>query len=675
MQKLVKHLSANKYLELTFVAIISFVIACIYMGQSFSNFNTTVLGKAGDHTSGIIYANFTHTQKPWPGYTSLANYPFGENMRIPISATTQIPSLIHWTFSKVVNPVAAWNLLVLLGYVVNALITYLFIRWLTKNRGVALFGAYALSFTPYHAFSSTGQIAGMFSGLFVLALWRFLILWREPSLRNATILGLLFGFSYYTDGYFILLSFVMILSLWLSVISYYLVINRGSYVRVKNQLLSFLQSSIIAFVCLLPLLWVNKKYASEISDILGNARNNILVEAQTYSAQLSHYVNPRSVLYIGAVVTMLALGYFVILALKLKKDTHFIGWLLVTFTLVSLLFSLQPKLKLGSIEVYSPSFLIISLTSVWRVFGRLYILVTIGAVTMAALALKQLTDRYRNYRIPIIIFAISMAIVDLGAASLRYRKPTFSYADVPYVYQWLGKNEHEAKSTRALAEYPLEGYGYQADYFTYVQVSHKPILNANLHNSPQKNLKQSILGINDPQTIPVLRALGIDLVNVRDITYKRSKLDIKIRDSVRSNPQLKMLFTEKNKGDGIDSYLILQGKTASYALTIPATTQLRTILKPQGSVDYVASGNVNLVPEILPNAKPRKVVTLSFDMLSSTLRNATIVQNGKLLWSGSISNNKQTIRINALSDKPVNIYTEEGVPLAETTLRNLQIID
>ena len=686
LQVIYEFLRTKNAVEWTVVATLFAIISATYMGGSFANFNSIVLGKAGDHTAGIMFVNFTHPLRPWPGFSSLTNYPYGENFRIPISATTQGQLLTHWLFSKATSIVTGWNLMVFLGYMCNALIMYAFVRWLTSNKYVAFFAGLAVTFNPYHAFASTGQIAGMFSGIFVLALWRFILLWKKPSPTNALILGVLFGVSFYTDGYFILISLAMIAGLWISILSYYLLLAKVSFQKIKPQLYCFLQSNIVALLCLLPLVWINLTFANEIGELLGGARSNIALEAHTYSARLIDYAKPSSVLYLGISIIGLMIFYFWNLRKSIrntrklylaKNDIRlFFPWTVVITTLIALWLSLQPTYNIGNLTLYNPSFIIISVTSVWRVFGRLYIVVAIGSVILASLGLLKITEKYPRYRAVIIAIVSILLMTELAIPSLRYRQPSFNYNEAPRIYTWLA-NDPSARNIRAIAEYPLEGYGFETKYFTYIQISKKPIINANIKNNQHADLKLSIIGINDPQTLPVLRSLGVDIVNIRDISKKRAGRELKIRNAARSNHALKLFMYSDQPDEQLDSYAILPGELADYALGFDSASSIRSNLVSNGTAEYVfqKDATMKLIP--LTKSAPTGKARVIFDIYSKTKRSVSIIQDGKVLWNGDINDVRQTISASAKVDQPIHIYSEtvanDSNSVIVTNLRAMRI--
>lgn len=676
--KITTFIFSHRYLEWICITIIFATISSFLMGQSFSRCSSVVINGPGDHTSGIIYATFTHPNKPWPGYTKLTNYPYGENLRIPISATTQIPSVLHWIISKSTNLVCGWNILVMLGYLSNAIIMYAFIRWLFNSKYIAFFAAYAIAFTPYHIYSSTGQIAGMFGSLFILLLWLFLHILVRPSNPKGALLGVLLGLGFYTDGYFILIGGVMLLSFWVASLSYVFFVRSDGIRRYKKQLLALVVASLTATMCLLPLIWINHAYSTEINELLGNARGNLAVEAQTYSARMAAYVNPKSIIFLGVSTILLSVVYlfnFKKLTLvetgprSAKYPMLFFSWITLILTLVSFLFSLQPELYIAGFKIYTPSFIIISLTSVWRVFGRLYLLVSLGLVTLASLGLVYILDRYPKQKKVLSIVIMVILIMELGIYPATQKIMYFDYGNPPAVYNWLKSNQE----IDAIAEYPLFETRYQAEYFTYLQISGKPILNANLHNSPQKLLKQSIQGLNDPQTIPVLRALGIDLINVRSSYIDEQA--IATHESIRNNKYLEHVFHDRNETRAIDSFLIKPGKVSRYAVVFTRSGEFKSILKSNGTTDYITLKDIDLNLELLPSAIAQKSLIISFELKSEQSRDVTITQNGKHLWNGAVNSDEQIIALEVSTEHPISVHTQQSGDQNYLTLAGLQVIE
>ncbi len=680
MLLLVKRINKKVLLRWVGVSVLFFLITWLYMGPSLTHSASVVLSKPGDHTAGIMYNTWVHPGSPLLGFSGLTNYPFGENLRQPLALTSFIPSTAHLILSHFTNVVFAWNLLVLFGYMSTAIVMFGMMHWLTKNWWVAFIVAYAVTYTPYHVFASWGQIAGLLGGIFTLALWQFLAMWRRPSMVKATRLGTILGIGFYTDGYFVLIGVVMLLALWIAVISYALIIP-GMRGKIKRQLRDLALATTTALVMVLPLVWINFHYASRINSIFGNARGNIAHDAQTYSAQLPMYLNPKTLLFLGFSLVLLAFvglwftwqEYIENRKKRIGLDSQlFVGWMATVLCLLAIWISLRPKVSIWGITLYNPSSLIISLTSSWRVFGRLYALVIIGVGILAGLGLMNLIHKHPTRRYWVIGLIMFLLAGELWVFRPNTPGNNFNYTRAPSEYYWLKDNPN----VRAVAEYPLDEPpqgSYLSDYYTLQEISKKPLLNTLLPNSPETPLRRSIGGINDPQTLPVLRALGIDLVNIRPVDSDNKKLDVRIPAS--KNTELQRIFSYNKVGFQVDSFIIKPGPVANYALVVPHLQYFQILLKTDGGVDYMLDDDTELAIVRLPNSVESNEVRVSFNASSDSERSATIVQNGKTIWSGTLSSDTQNISFNALPNHSVTIYNQKSAMLTHLTLSKLQVID
>ncbi len=689
------------------VTLIFLLVSWLHMGSSLSQCRNVVLSEPGDHTSGMIYQGWLQPLNPVLGGSQLTNYPYGENLYQPTSLSTIVSSTSHLALSQIAGPVCGWNLLILSGYMSTALIMFGFVRWLTKNNYVAFFAGYAITFTPYHAFASWGQPAGLYSALFILAFWLFALLWRKPSAIRATMLGLVLGVSFYTDGYFILFSGVCLLTFFSA---YFIVAIKLRHKRTRSSLrprIRYLMLvAVIALLFLLPLAWINLHYADKISNYFGAARGNIAYDAQTYSARPHMYLTPptQSPL-IGSKVEkiqeqvfddtskpgLVFLGYSIVgLAiytswlLWTKRRTaewsveRFDGLAFIAFTSLLLVFfalwiSLRPRSYIGNFPVPNPSMLVIKLTSAWRVFGRLYMLVSIGAVTMAAVGLASLMTRFSGWkRILVFTGLFILMTLELRSFPASTVTTTFNYKDAPMVYEWLSTQSN----VRAIAEYPLDEIpqgSYLGDYYTFQQISGKPILNSILPNSPNASLRRSIAGINDPQTLPVLRALGIDVVNIRPLNPDNNSLP-DARYAARNNSELERVFSHESQHP-MDSFLVKPGYTAKHALTISPLHYYQLKYTTAGSVEYLmGSGTTFSVIELPGNTEGPRTITASFVVRADSKKNSAILQDGRVLWSGIIEGAPKQLILQVRSDKPFTIYCEDGSTQTQLYISELQIV-
>ncbi len=671
----------RKYLLWAGVSLLFLLITAVHMGSTFTNPTTQVMNNPGDHTAGIMYTSWVNPDFPIPGVTSLTNYPFGENLRQPLAVTTIVPQALHLIFSKVSTIAFGWNMLVLLGYMSNALVMFGFMYWLTKNGWASLFAAYAVTYTPYHAFASMGQIAGLLSAIFIAAFWQFMAMWRKPSWIKGAILGAIFGVGFYTDGYFILIGLVLLMSLWVASVGYGLLIGRlGGLVRILPQLRALALASVVAAAMLLPLAWINFRYSAQIESIFGTARGDIVGNAQTYSAQLAMYVNTKSLIFLGFSVLALAVVGLVLLWRDYRKSdkqqllkpdsTVFAGWAAAITALLATWISLRPKGQLLGLTIYNPSAVIITFTSAWRVFGRLYVLVAVGCAVLAGLGLAWLMRRFSNYKYWIVAASFLLVAVELWTFSPPAPAANFDYQKAPPVYSWLKDNP----KVRAVAEYPLDNppYGeYLSDYYTFQEISSKPLLNTLLTNSTNSALRQSLAGINDPQTLPVLRALGIDMVNIRPANVDGQSFDL--RPVAAGNAELEKTFSHDGRWH-IDSFLIKPGKAAAYALVMPGLEHTRIVLTADGRAVYKVGDDSSLSLFRLPNAPAASSVEASFVIAADSERQATIVQNGTVLWSGTLTPVGQSVSLKASPDYPITVHNQITTQPTQISISKLQAL-
>jgi hypothetical protein len=677
--------------------LIFLLLSWLHMGPSLTDCSNTVLSGPGDHTAGLLYTSWINPSSPFQGTSNLTNFPYGEDLSQPTAITSVLPTSAHLALARFTGTTCGWNILILVSYMANSLLMFGFIRWLKKDTYIAYFAAYAVTFTPYHAFASQGQPAGLFGILYLLILWQFIALCKKPNFIKALSLGLLFGTSYYTDGYFILFSGVTLLAFWIALVSYSLMVHRNILI-IKNQIRGLLLASILAILFLLPIGWIQHSQSEKIESYLTNVRGELNFEAQKFSASPYMYIVPTvNFPFVGEHIQgiqkklfnddskpgLIFLGYSVIALsvvglhsiwkdYRIKKASAkglnqelLVGWTLVILAILAFWFSLKPNAMLFGAQINNPSSFIITLTPAWRVFGRLYAIVDIAMVILASIGLYRITLRYPAKKFVFFGLVMLILIFELRAFPATNSTDAFNYSDSPAVYSWL-KTQPDI---RGIAEYPLDEPPqgkFLADYYTFQTISGKPILNSFIPNSPQSGLRRSIAGINDPQTIPVLRALGIDLVNIRQTD----------QESNRSN-ELESIFSHTTSKHPFDSFLVKDGKVASYALIIPTLKYYQLKISTDGTAKFLIGNNTNLLVLKLPtqtvNSEPQ---TVSFSISADTNRQASIIQNGSVLWSGVIDQSVKPIEMKALVGVPITIITQESPQeIAHITLSNLRVIE
>jgi hypothetical protein len=212
-------------------------------------------------------------------------------------------------------------------------------------------------------------------------------------------------------------------------------------------------------------------------------------------------------------------------------------------------------------------YLLFKVTQTWRVLAREFVVVNIAAVALAMIAMLLLAQRFlRNRpRLRMLLFGLTFLTIFVQYqpfTPFAGSGGTFSYAtDVPSIYYWL----RDQRDIQHIAAYPLDKVGETASttyYLTMQFVHKKQLLNSVLSNSPQEPVRYSITDLTAPQTIPVLRGLGIDTLVISGVSAQ----------DVAAVPGLEVLrsqiFDDQVARGVIVVAKILPGPTQDYALTL-----------------------------------------------------------------------------------------------------------
>lgn len=643
----------------TSVTLIFALLSWLYVGNALLTCGgmNIATGGPGDGTAGLTWLSWIDKGGPVPGFTHLTNAPFGETLRDPFQITSLFNISGMWLFSVLTgSSICAWNIMVFLGYMSSALAMFAFIRWLLKNNYIAFFAAVAVTFTPFHQMNAQGHLSYMFNFFFILAIWAFLVFWRNPSKRNILLLGLATAACVYEDGYFILLGGILMSSL---IIGAFL-IDKFLFKKDLRYLLARVKGTLgfiaIFILFLAPVALVQLKYASQITSTLASSRGDIMSEATVYSARPIEYLLPadnhpampdsystwrqeglhgsnftESTLFIGFSVFILAILAWVFMIkrglLRTKIHGMPLGFIVgvLTFALVcAFLVSLQPTITVFGQKLPLPSWFLIQVSANWRVLARLFVIVDVCAVILAAIGLYYLVKNWRPRKQTLVIIAVTIfALFELLTQS---RAVVYNYNDSPAVYNWL-KTQNNVKT---IAEFPIgEQPSWQAiTYFTYQQVHGKALFNSSRSDSPQRPLRMSMLGLNDPQTLPILRTLGVDMVLSHDKPADNSELQFVRYDE------------SKDGKDKVWTYRILPGEKADYALVMDKGFHLPEVKKQHSSTTMGTYGTLMFQGLNDKAAKNKDDVRVSLKAVATKEapkdQLVTFMQQGVVLWQGTL---------------------------------------
>ena len=650
----------------------------LYMGPALTDCTSSILGSPGDSTAGGIWTAFQYGELsggPWRTGTPYLNAPVGEEFQNPHLVTAQVLFLPLFGLSHVIGPVCSWNALVVVGFLSAAAAMYGFIRWLTASEGAALFGALAFTFSPYRLMKAEGHLAYLFSAGLVLLIWALIAFWMQPSRSRILAVAGSLALLAYTDGYYILLGGVAMTGFIPAVAIATLVGGRRS--ALITRLVGLLAAGGISLLLCLPIGITLLRSGSEISQTVTRQE----AELTTYSARLQEYLIParkhpvlskvfgsyqdrhlhgsnysEQTLYLGW--TVLGLAFIGVIRSRrldeLPEASKLCVPILATLTLIALVFSAPPSIHLpAGVTLPMPSRAIFSVAEFWRVYARFFLLVHAALVPLAAVGLayvlRSATIKRRGWIVAGVTAVLAMEFVTV---------PTrWSYAKAPQEYKWL-----EARSEiETIAEYPFwlppsdQAYAYK----TWQVLHKKRLLNSGYADGPRQPLRMGVFGLANPQSVPVLRRLGIDAVVVH---AEEIEFPLEEEPPPGLEPQARFGKTQ--------IFRVLQGSPYDVALGVGDGFHFPGP-RGWGSIHWMKTeGELHIYR--LAGSHARAEVRLVAESPGPP-RSLVIRQDGRVIWNGDVSD-PQRIQFEALIGRPIVLTTSpQAMRASETDPRPISV--
>lgn len=578
-----KYLRKNWFI---FFALAIYTLAIAnYMGPGFTQCSDSIYG-FGDSTAGPIWRNSLKPDQPiFGGYENSTNYPKGESLYSPVNFAVSFQSIAMNIGSKFVGPVCAYNIYNIVGYLTTAFVIFGFVFYLTKKRWIALLAGYAVAFPPYvqgkvGAHPSYGYVA-----VLAAILWLTIHLLTYRKNIHAVLLAVLLALCAYLDPYFVLLALTVIVPTFLVWLWFFIMgLKQKSSKQKKQEWRSLIRPVLVAGVVFLvlisPILAIRIKDAKLIDATVSGARGNIVAAAMLCSNNPLDYVlpDPTNIFFVElfgvkytqanislrnwcgyaesrvslslTLLCVVAFAFIVWSWEKLNKRRIGMGkfvpyntkLLLGTFIAVgcvAVLVGLPPTVH----GVTTPSGWILSVTAMWRIFAREFLVVNMVLVLVASLSLayfaNSLIFKNREKLKWIVWLIIFLGILVEYQINRPFSPMTFSYSrDVPSIYQTVKSDPN----IKVIAEYPIDKMGLEYDsivyYLTMQGVHGKKLFNSALSSSPDLTEQLSLRDLTDPQTLPALRSLGIEYVVVHGVSREDliSQLGDKIEILGHDNP-------------------------------------------------------------------------------------------------------------------------------------------
>lgn len=655
-----------------------FFFSWLYMGEAITNCSTASIAFASDSTGGFAWFQWVSGNDLTWDSSYKSNYPFGEAINRPQFITSALVIGLFKVFASFTTPICGINLITLLGYMSSALLMFGLLKWLLKRVDIAFFAGYAAAFVPYHQLKAQSHITYVYGSLFIAIIWAFLWFISNPSYRRAALVAAISVLGFYFDGYFILISGVLIGALigatLLAGVWSRITKRQGKKVfpfsdwRHLRYLLAY---AVLLGMLLIPIAYTYKTNAATINQALSSARSSIRGETQTYGLRpielvLPSFNNPlldddypawlatklhgsnfhEATLFAGYTVLLLAMASIGALffkknrLLKIKDLPYYYIIPVITLTaLICFSLSLPSHAYIFGRLLPTPTAVLTEFFSAWRVLARFFLALHPLLVLLASLGVFVISQNWSSVRRTIFTLGL-MSLLFIEFLPSPLGKASDLQNDSPAVYRRLESDN----SVNVIAEYPIASFSNSPAVFTYQQLHKKTLLNANNAEIIKGPIHASIAGLNDPQTIGALKKMGVDVVTTYGYEWRQSGLETyfpngngergvysyRLGDNVKSKPYI-LIMTK-----GYESLSVDHNQISHRAITGPATMEIFKIWSGKEAGKY----NVNF--------SARAIVC-------ETAAKVSVGQGGETLWNGEVTESAKRINFLAEGSKPIQI--------------------
>lgn len=509
----------------------------------------TFFGTPGDATGQIALTEYRADLGVTPlstEETPAENAPFG----LPLPGAVSLPQLAVGGSLQLVraiggSSVLAYNLVLLAGLILTPLCAYLLCRHVTGSTGASLVGGLAYGFNPWIIEQAHGHLH--FAHLWPLPLMVLgLLMVREGGGRRAwTLLGAASVVALYVHTYFTLFVGAIVVA--------FVVVEFGgaALARSRRALRAAVARSgfVVAMVvaALIPQgIWL-LLYEDRIETALTGTRQ-VVSDTFIYGSRWWEWVVPsyrhpvfddwtgpfrgarlhasnpaETSLYVGLTVLALALvGVGVaIVRRRVEPRTARIAALAGVIGLVALVMSLPREIHPLGIGIPTPSWFISGAFDAWRVYARMFAVVDLGVVVLAAIGTTWLLGRLRRSvparaRPRAVAAAAALALGGLVVFDLALDPVTTSAAPPP-VYTLAA-----AQPPGARVEYPLvpPEQARHLLYIFYTEAAERPLMNGGKLESVGGSLNGRLADPGQPWVPASLAALGVRYAVLHEAAYE-----------------------------------------------------------------------------------------------------------------------------------------------------------
>jgi O-antigen/teichoic acid export membrane protein len=450
---------------------------------------------------------------------TLTGAPFGWDEGNGSRIQSLVPYYPAYLLTKAVGPIAAYNLVLLSGYVLSGAAMYMLARFLGCSRLVAAWAGVVYVLFPWHLVRTPHGSLVHLEFLPLLAL-TLVAAARRPSLLRFSLVGLVTLVCWLTAGYFGAMALVtaaaFAVTLFLSLPA------RRAAVAAAGTVGSALAATLfVAFLSIISGFGRGAGLERAVGDlsiyglrplelvvpVAGNlvARHRL----DSFLGARLHGSNPTETSnYLGWLTIVLALGWILVAWKRravLAQRVRFASAGLVAVLVAALLFAMPSPVGVLGHLVPTPSRLVWEVVPAIRVPSRWTALAMTALVPLAALGLQALSERIAGRRQAFAALLVALALlVSFLELSVSPTKPHYRTQPLPAEYAAL-----ERTPPGIVAEYPL---GVSNDHIVWQTSYRRPVMNNADFGTPADDAERAVLSPSAPGVAHTLALLGVTAI-------------------------------------------------------------------------------------------------------------------------------------------------------------------
>lgn len=484
--------------------------------------------------------------------SSLIAHPFGVEMYG--NYISYVWGFVFYALSLLTNKILAYNLQIVINLILNALFAYSLFFYVAKNKYAAFFTGLTFSLCPYEIFRTWQHIGLTYNQWLPLVLLSSIVLKENYSKKSWLFLftSLFMALSFdWSVAYMVFISAALLLIYCLaretkksiSFVVRFLTVNITVLFVFLPQFLPFFVTALrnrvspSAFnIYHRPFEDLFMQSAKPLSYLLPSVAHPLFgnftehfIGTNLYGISFTEHT-----LYLGWIPLILA---FIAYKNRKKINNFYLGFF-IFLALAAWFFSQPPWWKIGTVKIYMPSFFMYKILPMFRAYCRFGIVVMLAVAVLAGFGLKFILERFKTQKAKIAVTSLFCGLVLFEF----WNYPPFKVIDVskvPAVYYWLKNQPKDI----VIAEYPLDADSPNEMYKFYQTEHEKKIINGTIPGTYANKVAQTIKKLSEPNTVGILRWMGVKYVLVHKEEYLKTGLveEIEEINKIPKNSGLKLI--------------------------------------------------------------------------------------------------------------------------------------